>query len=42
MHTPKNYQPSTKKLYYLISFVLINFKILILIDNYIYYKVKVF
>ncbi len=35
-------QPSTKNLYYSMSFVSINLKILILIDNYASYYMRVF
>ena len=42
MHTPKNHQPSTKKLYYSMSFVSINLKFLCLVDNYASYYMQVF
>ncbi len=42
IRTSQNYQLSMKNLYYLISFISINLKILILIDNYGSYYMQVF
>ena len=42
MHTLKNHQPSTKKRYSAMSFIAINLKILIMIDNYANYDMRVF
>ena len=42
MHIPKNYQFSTKKKYCSMNFIAINFKISIIINNYISYNILVF